>query len=182
MKRRQFIKTVMALGTVAVCHRVGFAQEKVYLNVEQALKVIFAKSGSIVQDQKQLTDAQLADLEKACGVRINKAQNIYRGVTNGATDGYALIVNEIGKDQYITFIVGISLEFKVQRVALMVFRETRGAEVNDARFTNQFRGKSKKDRLLVGSDIIGITGATLSSRAFCRGTKKALLICETFYR
>ena len=63
----------------------------------------------------------------------------------------------------------------------MVFRETRGWEVQDARFSNQFNGKTSKDRLLVGSDIVGITGATLSAQAFCRGTKKAIALCEIVY-
>jgi Na+-translocating ferredoxin:NAD+ oxidoreductase RnfG subunit len=92
-----------------------------------------------------------------------------------------MILDEIGKDMPITFVVGVTPDFRIRRVALMVFRESRGAEVEDTRFTNQFRGKSARVRLAVGGDIVGVTGATLSSRAFCRGAKKALAICQAVY-
>jgi Na+-translocating ferredoxin:NAD+ oxidoreductase RnfG subunit len=140
-------------------------------------------SAKVVKEERDLTDEQLHAVEKTLGTRLqSRAQVIYCGETNSATDGYAMIANEIGKEQFITFVVGITKEFKVQRVALMVFRESRGWEVEDPRFTGQFRGKTSRDRLLVGADIIGITGATLSARAFSRGTKKALAICEALYK
>ncbi len=184
MKRRTFISSVVAgVGAVAVAGVPLYAQERKYLNQDQALKLVFPKSERIVAEDHQLNDVQATAVQQALRVQLSKRNfTIHRGITGGGTDGYALIADEIGKDQFITFIVGITPDFRVQRVALMVFRESRGWEVEDARFTNQFRGKTSRDRLLVSADITGITGATLSSRAFCRGTKKALVLCETFYK
>jgi Na+-translocating ferredoxin:NAD+ oxidoreductase RnfG subunit len=186
MKRRTFITQLIAsVGTVALVGRgaTAFAQDRLYLTEEQALHLIFPQSDKVLKETQVLGDDQLQKVEKALRFRLsNQTVIFYRGESSGETDGYAMIANEIGKDQFITFIVGIRPDFKVQRVALMVFRETRGWEVDDPRFTDQFRGKSGKDRLLVSSDIEGVTGATLSSRAFCRGTKKALLICEAIYK
>ncbi|MBI4851922.1 MAG: FMN-binding protein [Acidobacteria bacterium] len=184
MKRREFItKTILGAGaiTLASSPLAVWAQEKTYLTSEQALKLIFPKSEKISIEQKQLSDEQIKKVANILKTQVNKEQVFFHATTVGATDGYAMIVNEIGKDQYITFIVGLNPDFKVSRVALMVFRETRGWEVQDARFCNQFKNKSSKDRLLIGADIVGITGATLSARAFCRGTKKALVLCETVY-
>lgn len=186
MKRRTFLTHVMTgltLSTVSSAEPLLAWQERKYLSLDQALKLVFPTTGSVHKEDFTLSDTQAASVEQIIRLKLSShAVTVFRGETNGTTDGYALVANEIGKDQYITFIVGISRDFKVQRVALMVFRETRGWEVEDPRFTNQFRGKTAKDRLLIGSDIIGITGATLSSRAFCRGTKKALAVCETLYR
>lgn len=184
MKRRVFItKLISGAGvtTLASTPLLAWAQEKTYLTSDQALKLLFPKSEQILTQQKQLTDEQLKKVSNILKVQVNKDQVFFEAKTAGVTDGYAMIVNEIGKDQYITFIVGVTTSFKVSRVALMIFRETRGWEVQDARFSNQFKNKTSKDRLLIGSDIIGITGATLSARAFCRGTKKALVLCETVY-
>ncbi|MBX7221345.1 MAG: FMN-binding protein [Blastocatellia bacterium] len=186
MNRRIFLKQV-AIGTGTVLTGGSgisvFAQERKYLTAEQALKLIFPRSEKINREDKVLSETQAQAVERALQLRLSSHSfTFFRGETGGQTDGYAMIANEIGKEQYITFIVGISREFKLSRVALMVFRETRGWEVEDARFTDQFRNKSSRDRLLVGSDIVGITGATLSSRAFCRGAKKALLVCEACYR
>lgn len=161
----------------------ALAQQRVYLNEQQALKLVFPRSEQVLAEDHDLTAEQERSIALSLRYRLaSRSQRIWRGTTGEHTDGYAMVLNEIGKEQYITFIVGIKPDFRVQRVALMVFRESRGGEVEDARFTNQFRGKTSSDRLLIGADINGITGATLSSQALCRGTKKALAICETLYR
>jgi hypothetical protein len=159
------------------------AQQRVYLSEQQALKLVFPHSEQVLIEDHDLTPEQERSIALSLRYRLaSRTQRVWRSITAGRTDGYAMILNEIGKEQYITFITGITPEFRVLRVALMVFRENRGGEVEDARFTNQFRGKNSSDRLMVGADINGVTGATLSSQAFCRGTKKALAICETLYR
>ncbi len=184
MKRRTFVTNLIASALAAgAASRPIRAQERRYLTEEQALRLALPSSAKIIKEERDLTDEQLRAVEKTLSTRLqSRAQMIYRGETNGATDGYAMIANEIGKEHLITFVIGMTKEFKVQRVALMVFRESRGWEVEDPRFTGQFRGKTSRDRLLVGADIIGITGATLSARAFSRGTKKALAICEVLYK
>lgn len=183
MQRRQFI-TRFTAGVVALgASDVAFGQERRYLTDDQALRLIFPNSQGIQASTVELNDQQAHFVEQAIRLRLSsRTQTVYRGESNGGVDGYAMILNEIGKDQYITFVVGVTPDFRVGRVAMMVFRESRGWEVEDPRFTNQFRGKSLRDRLLIGSDIIGVTGATLSSRAFCRGTKKALAICQALYQ
>jgi Na+-translocating ferredoxin:NAD+ oxidoreductase RnfG subunit len=183
MNRRTFVSRIIAgavaLGGASASH----AQERRYLSEEQALNLVFPNSGRVVREEKSLTDERVAVIQKTLRAPLNaRSYVVHRGETHGATDGYAMILDELGKDQLITFIVGLSADFKVQKVALMVFRESRGWEVQDARFTNQFRNKTSHDRLSVSSDIIGVTGATLSSRALCRGVKKALVLCENFYR
>jgi FAD:protein FMN transferase len=186
VKRRTFItQLITSAGSAALGGRVSFvwAQNRLYLTEEQALRLTFPKSERVLKETHVLSDDELEVVEKRLRFRLSdRSFTFYRGESSSGTDGYATIANEIGKDQFITFIVGIRPDFKVQRVALMVFRESRGWEVDDPRFTDQFRGKSVKDRLVVSSDIEAVTGATLSSRAFCRGTKKALVICEAIYR
>lgn len=179
MKRRDFV-VQFATGAVAIAAagRPSFAQAKRYLTDEQALRLVLPP-GQIYRDVRTLDDRQAAAVEAATRIRLDsRTQTIYRGM-NG---GFAMIVDEIGKDMPITFVVGVTPQFRVSRVALMVFRESRGWEVENARFTNQFIGKSAHDRLSVGSDIIAVTGATLSSRAFCRGAKRAAAICEAVYQ
>lgn len=183
MIRRRFVTRLIQGGGACLLGDALWAQQRVYLNEQQALKLVFPHSGQVLAEDHDLTPEEERTIALALSYRLaSRAQRVWRGITDGHTDGYAMILNEVGKEQYITFIAGVTPEFRVLRVALMVFRENRGWEVEDARFTNQFRGKSSADRLLVGADINGITGATLSSQAFCRGTKKALVICETLYR
>src|SRR5262249_18537372 len=103
------------------------------------------------------------------------------GRRHGKTCGYAAIVEEIGKSEPITFMAGVDPEGRVGEVALMVFRESRGAEGREPRFMRQFKGKQLKDPIRVNQDILNYTGATLSSEAMARGVKKALALVDHFY-
>lgn len=184
MKRREFIFQIVGpLAVAGLSARRAVAQARVYLTESQALQVVFQKSRNVRSEEKTLTAEQKNTVEQKLRYRLaTDTYKIYIGETSGAADGYAMILNEIGKEEPITFIVGVTPQFRVKTVALMVFRESRGWEVEDSRFTGQFRGKSPKDAVQLNADIIGVTGATLSSRAFCKGVKKTLVLCETFYR
>ena len=80
----------------------------------------------------------------------------------------------------ISLMVGINSELKVHRISVLNHRETPGlgTKMDTAKFKDQFQDKTlqtfqfkvKKD----GGDVDGITAATISSRAFCEATEKAL--------
>src|SRR5262249_17953703 len=183
MWRRTFITSCVAGTLTLATGESVFTQERRYLSEDQALKLIFPKSQQIRTEDKSLNAAQQVAVEKRLRYRLAQTSfRIHIGETNGQADGYAMVMNEIGKEMPITFIVGITPQFRISRVALMVFRESKGWEVEDSRFTSQFKGRSSGDAFAVNSDIIGVTGATLSSRAFCKGTKKAIVICEALYK
>ena len=90
-------------------------------------------------------------------------------------------MNEIGKTEPITFMVGINDQGKVTEVVIMVFRENRGWEVKEKRFLNQFKNKTVHSPIRVEEDIINYTGATLSSKAVARGVKRALALVNALY-
>lgn len=178
MQRREFVKT-FTMGAVALSAlgQTAEAQPRTFLTQQQALQLALPGNQKVARQDVTLSADQIKAVEHAIGVRLGStSQTIFRGES-----GYAMILHEIGKEQYITFIVGVTSDFRVRRVALMVFRETRGWEVDDERFTRQFVGKTLNNRISVGSDIVAVTGATLSSRAFCRGARKALAICKAVY-
>ncbi|MDY6943311.1 MAG: FMN-binding protein [Pseudomonadota bacterium] len=87
----------------------------------------------------------------------------------------AWILDEIGKEQPIT--VGIVVEdARIERVRVLVYRESRGGEVRHAYFTRQFKGAALvQDDFALDRTIDGISGATLSSRALTRVSRLALL-------
>lgn len=93
---------------------------------------------------------------------------------NGRT---AWILEEIGKTQPITTGIVVS-HGKIERIKVLVFRETRGWEVRYPFFTDQFRGAGLTDRNHLDRDIDGISGATLSVRALEKLSRLALLLHE----
>lgn len=153
-----------------------------FLTEPQALKVVFPKSETVATESRALSAAQREELQTKTGLRFPETEyRFFVGKTKGNVDGYAVILNEIGKHEFITFIVGMGPRGEVSEVAVMDFRESRGGEVREPRFLRQFRGKKSSDPIQVDRDIVNYTGATLSSHALARGVKKALLLAELFY-
>jgi hypothetical protein len=76
----------------------------------------------------------------------------------------AWILEEIGKEQPIT--VGIVVDDgRLERIKVLIFRETRGWEIRHPFFTDQFTDARLDEHHELDREIDGISGATLSVRA-----------------
>ncbi len=85
------------------------------------------------------------------------------------------VLDEIGKEMPIT--VGVAIDKgAVERVKVLVYRESRGWEVKSPSFTAQFFGAKLDGGKKLDKQIDGISGATLSVRALSRLTRLALLL------
>jgi Na+-translocating ferredoxin:NAD+ oxidoreductase RnfG subunit len=158
------------------------ATAEVYLTETQALGVVFGEK-AVVRREEKILDAPLRKkLEQPGNLRFPEATYAFFVATqDGKPVKYAVAINEIGKSEPITFMVGMTPEGKVSEVVIMEFRENRGWEVKEKRFLNQFRGKTVRSAIRVDEDIINYAGATLSSKAVARGVKRALLLLDVFY-
>ena len=85
------------------------------------------------------------------------------------------ILNEVGKTQDIT--VGIVVvNNRIERIKVLVFRESRGGEVRHSFFTDQFKNIGLQMNMQLSKNIDGITGATLSVRALKKVAALALYL------
>jgi thiamine biosynthesis lipoprotein ApbE/Na+-translocating ferredoxin:NAD+ oxidoreductase RnfG subunit len=158
------------------------AAGEVYLNEAQALAIVLGERAVVRKEQKTLDEALRTKLERSSNLRFPEGSyTFFIAGQAGQAEKYAIQMNEIGKTEPITFMVGISPEGKVAEVVIMIFRENRGWEVKEKRFLNQFRGKTLRASIRVDEDIINYTGATLSSKAVARGVKRALFLFDAFY-
>jgi len=103
---------------------------------------------------------------------------IFVATTHGQIDGYAVVDDEQGLHQPITFATRLSPRGMVERVEIMVYREPRGDEVRDPRFRKQFQGKTSQDPLRPGRDIDAVSGATVSSASLAVGVRRATILVE----
>lgn len=85
----------------------------------------------------------------------------------------AWILEETGKERPITtgLVVG---DHGIEKIRVLIFRESRGWEVKHPFFTDQFPGAGLDDELSLDRDIDGISGATLSVRALKKLARLAL--------
>jgi hypothetical protein len=103
---------------------------------------------------------------------------IFVATTRGKVDGYAVVDDELGLHQPITFATRLSPRGMVERVEIMVYREPRGDEVRDERFRKQFQGKTSQDPLRLNRDIDAVSGATVSSASLAVGVRRATILVE----
>lgn len=90
-------------------------------------------------------------------------------------DTSAWILEEIGKEQLIT--TGIMIyNDRIERIKVLIYRESRGMEVQYPFFTDQYRGASLTSDHQLDRNIDGISGATLSVRALTKLARLALYL------
>jgi FAD:protein FMN transferase len=158
------------------------ASAETYLTEAQALGVILGENATPRREDHVLDDALRAKLEHDTNLKFpERSYSFFVTGQPHQPQKYAIVMNEIGKTEPITFMVGMSDQGRVSEVVIMVFRENRGWEVKEKRFLNQFRGKTIRNSIRVDEDIINYTGATLSSKAIARGVKRALALLNALY-
>ena len=120
---------------------------------------------------------EIADRNAVGFEDANLISKVYRG-----ENGYAVQVTPAGFDNTITMMVGIDNDGKVMGIDIISHTETAGlGAVADAEtpagqnFRNQFVGISGNAAVTKdGGAVDVITGATITSRAICRGVNAAL--------
>ena len=163
---------------------------EVLLSKVEALRVVFPGCERVLEQHRILTDEERRALETALRRPLEeKGFLVYLGLAGEKVDGFAVITNEIGKTEPITFIVGAErapgdskpvkpAKLRVRRVAVMVYRECRGGEVRSKRFLEQFEGRTQDDPIELHRDVVNVSGATLSANALCNGTRKVLALLD----
>ncbi|KHE90230.1 MAG: FAD:protein FMN transferase [Candidatus Scalindua rubra] len=155
---------------------------QVYLTEEQALREVFPHCDEIVFNVIPLTKEEKSQLQNKLKRKIYEDFFVvYMGMKSGEVTGYAIITEEIGKFHPYTFVVSVDLKGKIDKIAVLVYRESRGSEIAKKRFLYQFKGKSLKNKIRINKDIINISGATMSVVTMCKGVKKVLTVIDEFY-
>ena len=160
-------------------------EAEVYLSLEEAPRAIFPEADSIDRKDVPVDERFRARMRELIGrdepsiwepfyisFVASKAEQVI---------GHAVICEEIGKHDPITFIVGADAAGNVKDVAIMMYREPRGGEVRYPGFLKQFRQKNLDDPVRHRRDIRNVTGATMSSRAMAVGVRKALAFLQLAY-
>ena len=183
-KAKLIIGLVTVLFSTVTYHGNAFAEEnpefyeQVYLTEKQALDQVFPGS-NIEKKDLEISPVQRKIIQKRLRRKVKEDKiSYFIARKNEQIQGYAWIMDEDGKHFPITFIVSVSPSAKVEQVAVMVYRERRGDAVKRKRFLNQFQNKTTQDRVEVNSDIIHLTGATISSWSIASGVKRALILTE----
>jgi len=169
----------LAVGCCVLLPAARAAAETTYYTPRALLAAFFPKSEKVTFRTFTLDSSLKSRLASRLGYRPAKDRyNIFVATTNNHVDGYAVIDEEQGLHQPITFATRLSPRGVIERLEIMVYREPRGDEVRDPRFRHQFEGKTAQDPLRVSRDIDAVSGATVSSASMAVGARRAAILVE----
>jgi hypothetical protein len=154
-----------------------------YLSVDAAQKAVYPQADSfneivISQSAEQLQ----AVLAKAGPQPPHGVIRIWTATRNGVLLGHVFVDEVIGKQNLITYALGIDADGSLRNLEIMAYRESHGGEVRNAAWRAQFDHHSNLDQLRFRTDIKNISGATLSSEHVTQGVRWLLALWQTALR
>ena len=142
-----------------------------------------APEGSEFGDKMDISDAVAA----AASAQGGKIVEMYPMTNGGADAGYVVKVSASGSQGTITMMVGVDANKAITGISVISHSETSGIgtnvvgnEPNAAGETvlDQFIGMSGSGSLLVGKNVIAVSGATVSTKGITMGANAALAAVE----
>jgi len=154
-----------------------------YMSLEQAQALIFPNSKEFIAAPVTLTPDQVARIERQSGVAIRfPQQQVWRARAEGKLLGWFIVDQVIGKHELITYAAGINLDGSLRQFQILEYREAYGSQIRYTNWRDQFVGKTAADKLELDTDIINISGATMSCRHVTEGIKRLLVFYQVALR
>ena len=142
-----------------------------------------APEGSEFGDKMDVSDAVAA----AASAQGGKIVEMYPMTYGGADAGYVVKVSASGSQGTITMMVGVDANKAITGISVISHSETSGIgtkvvgnEPNSAGepVLDQFIGMSGSGSLVVGKNVIAVSGATVSTKGITMGANAALAAVE----
>jgi len=154
-----------------------------YMSLEQAQALIFPNAKEFIAAPVTLTPDQVARIERQSGVAIRfPQQQVWRARAEGKLLGWFIVDQVIGKHELITYAAGINLDGSLRQFQILEYREAYGSQIRYTNWRDQFVGKTAADKLELDTDIINISGATMSCRHVTEGIKRLLVFYQVALR
>jgi Na+-transporting NADH:ubiquinone oxidoreductase subunit NqrC len=149
-----------------------------YMNADQAATLMFPQADRFESRTVAFDAEQLRRLE-AAGVSARSARwQVRVAQRDGATLGYVVVDDVIGKFELISYAVGIGSDGAIRQIEVLSYRESHGHEIRLPAWRQQFVGKGSAAPLRVGEDIANISGATLSCNHVTEGVRRIVAVIE----
>ena len=156
------------------------ASAAVYATADQGQRELFPDATSFEVVPLNLSAAQLQEIARLGGPQAGHGTLSVWAAKQGATVlGHVFVDEVIGREDFITYAVGIRADGQLLPVRVLEYRESHGGEIRNPRWLAQFAGRSTVQQLRFGTDIKNIAGATLSSEHVTAGVRRILAIRQT---
>jgi Na+-translocating ferredoxin:NAD+ oxidoreductase RnfG subunit len=150
-----------------------------YLSVDAAQKAVFPEADAFQEVVVSPTPAELQAMLAQVGQQPPHGTiRIWKALRAGVPVGHFFVDEVIGRQNLITYAVGIDTAGTLRNLEIMAYRESHGGEVRNAAWRAQFDHRSELDQLRFRTDIKNISGATLSSEHVTEGVRWLLALWQ----
>jgi hypothetical protein len=154
----------------------GWAQDR--LTQEEALRLAFPVPATIERRTAYLDDRQFAAATSLAGPEVEITQRVvtyYVGMDRENPLGAAYFDGHIVRSKSQVVMVLIDPQGRVRRVEVLRFDEPPEYRA-PVRWMDQLKGRSLSPALSLKGEIMNLTGASLTSRALVRATRRMLAL------
>jgi hypothetical protein len=155
-----------------------------YLTVDDAQKAVFPDADAFQEIVvAQQSSAQLETMLAQAGPQPPHGTiRIWRAMKQGTLLGHVFVDEVIGRQNLITYAVGIGADGSLRNLEILAYRESHGGEVRNAAWRAQFDHRNNLDALRFRTDIKNISGATLSSEHVTQGVRWLMALWQAALR
>lgn len=146
------------------------AQATVYLSVEEAQAQLLPDQ-VLTPREVVLTAAQIKAIQSVAGEKVREPK---LKVWHAANGSWFYLDRVLGKHELITYGVALDASGAVTGMEVLEYRETYGGAVRNPKWRAQFHGKRHGAKLKLNTDIVNLSGATLSCLHLADGIRRIL--------
>jgi hypothetical protein len=154
-----------------------------YLSVDAAQRAVYPEADAFNEVLVAQSPEQLQALLARAGPQPSHGMlRIWQATRNGTILGHFFVDEVIGRQNLITYAVGIDADGALRNLEIMAYRESHGGEVRNPAWRAQFNHRNDLDQLRFRADIKNISGATLSSEHVTEGVRWILALWQAALR
>jgi len=154
-----------------------------YLSLAEVQRVCFPQADQFEAQTIRLTAEESKAIEQKSGVKVRSQQSQVWLARKGTNLLGLLVLDHVfGKHEVVEYAVAVLPEGTVLQVEILEYREHYGGEIRNAKWREQFKGKSSTSKLKLNEDIYNISGATISCRNVTAGVRRVLATFELVVR
>ena len=154
-----------------------------YLSVEAAQKAVFPQADAFQEVLlAQSPEHMQALLERAGPQPPHGMVRVWKATRDGVLLGHVFVDEVIGRQNLITYAVGIDTTGALLNLEIMAYRESHGGEIRNPAWRAQFAHRDALEHLRFRIDIKNISGATLSSEHVTQGVRWLLALWQSALR
>ena len=155
-----------------------------YMTVAEAQKAVFPEADAYQEIViAQQSPAQLQALLDLAGPQpAHGAIRIWRATRHDRLLGHVFIDEVIGRQNLITYAVGIGSDGELRNLEILAYRESHGSEIRNPAWRAQFDRRTALNQVRFRTDIKNISGATLSSEHVTEGIRWLMALWQSSLR